>query len=187
MTTWSARTCHGGMANRRTWRAIASRTRTGDATAYEANLLDDLNLRILGELPGGRQDRLRGLGRRIRAFSTGCRRARATARARRHDARLPRRARSCCPRLPSLRGRAHPAVSRPAPARPGKSRRDARGVGECYRITGEDCYLLRLHLRSINKLEDVFDRSRRTGSRRHRSSTRRRCPGAARRLPATDL
>src|SRR5262249_61578666 len=31
-------------------------------------------------------------------------------------------------------------------------------VTECYRITGEDCYLLRLHLRSINDLEETLDR-----------------------------
>jgi hypothetical protein len=28
-------------------------------------------------------------------------------------------------------------------------------AGECHRITGDDCYLLRLHLRSIDDLEDV--------------------------------
>jgi Lrp/AsnC family transcriptional regulator, leucine-responsive regulatory protein len=31
-------------------------------------------------------------------------------------------------------------------------------VAECHRITGEDCYLLRVHLRSIDELEDVLDR-----------------------------
>jgi Lrp/AsnC family leucine-responsive transcriptional regulator len=36
--------------------------------------------------------------------------------------------------------------------------RETVEVGECYRITGEDCYLLRLHLRSIDELEDVLDR-----------------------------
>jgi Lrp/AsnC family leucine-responsive transcriptional regulator len=33
-----------------------------------------------------------------------------------------------------------------------------REVAECHRITGEDCYLLRVHLRSIDELEDVLDR-----------------------------
>ena len=36
--------------------------------------------------------------------------------------------------------------------------RDAVEVSECHRITGEDCYLLRLHLRSIEDLEEVLDR-----------------------------
>jgi Lrp/AsnC family leucine-responsive transcriptional regulator len=31
-------------------------------------------------------------------------------------------------------------------------------VTECYRITGEDCYLLKLYLRSIEELEPILDR-----------------------------
>ncbi len=31
-------------------------------------------------------------------------------------------------------------------------------VGECHRITGEDCFYLTLHLRSIDLLSDVLDR-----------------------------
>jgi Lrp/AsnC family leucine-responsive transcriptional regulator len=30
-------------------------------------------------------------------------------------------------------------------------------VVECERITGEDCYLLRLHVRAIDDLEEVLD------------------------------
>jgi Lrp/AsnC family transcriptional regulator, leucine-responsive regulatory protein len=36
----------------------------------------------------------------------------------------------------------------------------ARGlpeVTECYRITGEDCYVMRVHLRSIEDLEPILD------------------------------
>jgi Lrp/AsnC family leucine-responsive transcriptional regulator len=36
--------------------------------------------------------------------------------------------------------------------------RETPEVAECHRITGDDCYLLRLHLRSIDDLEDVLDR-----------------------------
>jgi Lrp/AsnC family leucine-responsive transcriptional regulator len=36
--------------------------------------------------------------------------------------------------------------------------RETPEVGECSRITGEDCYLLRLHLRSIDDLEEILDR-----------------------------
>ena len=31
-------------------------------------------------------------------------------------------------------------------------------VGECHRITGEDCFYLKLHLRSIDELSDLLDR-----------------------------
>lgn len=31
-------------------------------------------------------------------------------------------------------------------------------VGECHRITGEDCFSLTLHLRSIDELSDLLDR-----------------------------
>jgi Lrp/AsnC family leucine-responsive transcriptional regulator len=31
-------------------------------------------------------------------------------------------------------------------------------VVECYRITGEDCFFIKLHLRSIDDLEAVLDR-----------------------------
>jgi|SRR5450631_917967 Lrp/AsnC family leucine-responsive transcriptional regulator len=31
-------------------------------------------------------------------------------------------------------------------------------VGECHRITGEDCFYLKVHLRSINDLSDLLDR-----------------------------
>jgi Lrp/AsnC family leucine-responsive transcriptional regulator len=36
--------------------------------------------------------------------------------------------------------------------------RDTPEVAECYRITGEDCYLIRLHLRAIDELEELLDR-----------------------------
>ena len=36
--------------------------------------------------------------------------------------------------------------------------RETPEVGECHRITGEDCYLVRLHLHSIDDLEEILDR-----------------------------
>ena len=36
--------------------------------------------------------------------------------------------------------------------------RDTPEVVECHRITGEDCFFLRVHLRSIEELEQVLDR-----------------------------
>ncbi len=35
--------------------------------------------------------------------------------------------------------------------------REVPQITECYRITGEDCYFIKLHLRSIDDLEPVLD------------------------------
>jgi Lrp/AsnC family transcriptional regulator, leucine-responsive regulatory protein len=35
--------------------------------------------------------------------------------------------------------------------------RQTPGVTECYRITGEDCYFMKLYLRSIDELEPILD------------------------------
>jgi Lrp/AsnC family leucine-responsive transcriptional regulator len=35
--------------------------------------------------------------------------------------------------------------------------RDVPNVTECYRITGEDCYFMRVYLRSIDELEPILD------------------------------
>ncbi|MEK6228015.1 MAG: Lrp/AsnC family transcriptional regulator [Actinomycetota bacterium] len=36
--------------------------------------------------------------------------------------------------------------------------RDTPEVVECHRITGEDCYLMRVHLRDVEHMEEVIDR-----------------------------
>jgi Lrp/AsnC family leucine-responsive transcriptional regulator len=36
--------------------------------------------------------------------------------------------------------------------------RDTPEVVECYRITGDDCFLMKLHLHSVDDLEPVLDR-----------------------------
>jgi Lrp/AsnC family leucine-responsive transcriptional regulator len=36
--------------------------------------------------------------------------------------------------------------------------REVPEVTECYRITGEDCYFMRVYLRSIDDLEAILDR-----------------------------
>ena len=36
--------------------------------------------------------------------------------------------------------------------------RETPEVVECHRITGEDCFFLKLHLRSIDELENLLDR-----------------------------
>jgi Lrp/AsnC family leucine-responsive transcriptional regulator len=50
---------------------------------------------------------------------------------------------------------------RPAPRqlpRVAELARETPEVVECYRITGDDCFLMKLHLRSIDDLEPVLDR-----------------------------
>jgi Lrp/AsnC family transcriptional regulator, leucine-responsive regulatory protein len=36
--------------------------------------------------------------------------------------------------------------------------RDVPEITECYRITGEDCYFMRVYLRSVDDLEGILDR-----------------------------
>ncbi len=36
--------------------------------------------------------------------------------------------------------------------------REIPEIAECHRVTGEDCYVLKLHLRSMDDLEDILDR-----------------------------
>jgi len=50
---------------------------------------------------------------------------------------------------------------RPAPRELGKVAdlaRDTPEVVECSRITGDDCYLMRVHLRDVEHMEEVIDR-----------------------------
>ena len=50
---------------------------------------------------------------------------------------------------------------RPAPRQIPKVAEVARGtpeVVECHRVTGEDCFYMKLHVRSVEHLEEVIDR-----------------------------
>ena len=50
---------------------------------------------------------------------------------------------------------------RPAPrelSKVAELARDTPEVVECNRITGDDCYLMRLHLRDVEHMEEVIDR-----------------------------
>jgi len=136
---------------------LPGKARTRDASAYEANLLDDVNLRILAELQGDGRLGLAELGRRIGlsapAVAERVQRLERAGVIRGYRAELD----------PAALGFPVSAVVRIRPS-PGQLRRipeialETPEVAECQRITGEDCYLLRLHLRSIDDLEDVLDR-----------------------------
>lgn len=136
---------------------LPRKARTRDAAAYASNLFDDVNLRILGELQAQGRLGMAELGRRVGlsapAVTERVQRLERAGAIRGYHADLD----------PGALGYSISAVVRIRPA-PGQLQRipelarDTPEVGECHRITGEDCYLLRLHLRSIEDLEDVLDR-----------------------------
>jgi Lrp/AsnC family leucine-responsive transcriptional regulator len=133
------------------------KARLRDANAYEAKLLDPVNLRVLGELVSDGRIAMAELGRRVglsapavaervqrleRAGIIAGYRAELDPRALGFDVSAVVRIRPAPGQLQRI-----PEVARETPE-----------VAECHRITGDDCYLLRLHLRSIGELEDVLDR-----------------------------
>ena len=119
-------------------------------------LLDELDRRIVAELYGDARLRVAELGRRVGlsppAVAERLRRLTDSG-ALRFQAEVEPRALgytiSAIVRVsPSTRDlKLIPDVARELPQ-----------VTECHRITGEDCYILKLHLRSIDELEDVLDR-----------------------------
>jgi Lrp/AsnC family leucine-responsive transcriptional regulator len=136
---------------------MAGKVRTRDAVAFEAKLLDEVNLRILQELQENGRLGMAELARRVsmsppavaervqrleRAGVIAGYRAEIDARALGYPVAAIVRIRPASGQLQRI-----PEVARETPE-----------VGECYRITGDDCYLMRLHLRAIDDLEDVLDR-----------------------------
>ena len=136
---------------------MARKARTRDAAAYEANLLDDVNLRLLDELQTDGRLSVAELGRRVSMSPPAV--AERVQRLERAGVITGYRAEID----PVAVGYPISAVVRirPAPgqlARIPEIARETDEVSECHRITGEDCYLLRLHLRSIGELEELLDR-----------------------------
>jgi Lrp/AsnC family transcriptional regulator, leucine-responsive regulatory protein len=136
---------------------MPGKARTREAATYEANLLDEINLRVLKELQADGRLGMAELGRRIGmsapAVAERVQRLERAGVIRGYRAELD----------PGALGFPVSAVVRIRPS-PGQLQRvreiaaETPEVGECHRITGEDCYLVRLHLRSIDELEDVLDR-----------------------------
>jgi Lrp/AsnC family transcriptional regulator, leucine-responsive regulatory protein len=153
--------------------------RPRNANAYEANLLDPINLRLLGELSEdgrlGMAELARRVGMSAPAVAERVQRLERAGVIAGYHAEID----------PRALGFPVAAIVRIRPA-PGQLRRipDIAGetpeVVECYRITGEDCFLVRLHLRSIDDLEDVLDRftphGQTTTSIVHSTPVRRRTP-----------
>jgi Lrp/AsnC family transcriptional regulator, leucine-responsive regulatory protein len=132
------------------------KARLRDANAYEAKLLDPINLSVLGELVSDGRIAMAELGRRVGLSAPAV--AERVQRLERAGVIVGYRAELD----PRALGFAVSAVVRIRPA-PGQLQRipeiarETPEVAECHRITGDDCYLLRLHLRSIDDLEDVLD------------------------------
>ena len=127
------------------------------ANAYEGSLLDEIDLRVLEELGADGRLTMAELGRRINLSAPAV--AERVQRLERSGVITGYRAVI----EPKAIGFPLAAVVRVRPA----SRqlhtipevaRDTPEVVECYRITGEDCFFLKLHLRSIDDLEAILDR-----------------------------
>ena len=136
---------------------MPKRARTRDAAAYEANLLDSVNLRLLGELQADGRITLAQLGRRVGlsapAVAERVQRLERAGVIRGYHADLDPRALGF-PVAAIVRIRPSPGRLQRIP----EIARETPEVAECYRITGEDCYLLRIQLRSIDDVEEVLDR-----------------------------
>jgi len=123
----------------------------------EAAPLDATNLRLLGELQRDARLSLAELGRRVGLSSPAV--AERLGRLERDGVIRGYRA-DIDPRALGYPLGAVIRV-RPAPRQIPKVAEVARAtpeVVECHRITGEDCFFIKAHIRSVDHLEEVIDR-----------------------------
>jgi Lrp/AsnC family leucine-responsive transcriptional regulator len=135
------------MANRRSLPLMAS----------ENNLLDDINRRLLEELQRDGRAAFAELGRRVGLSAPAV--AERVGRLEREgvitgyraevDARAIGYSLAAVVRIRPFARQIHkiPEIAQQTPE-----------IVECERITGEDCFLLRLHVRDMDDLEPVLDR-----------------------------
>jgi Lrp/AsnC family transcriptional regulator, leucine-responsive regulatory protein len=153
------------------------------ANAYEGSLLDEIDRRLLEELGADGRLTMAELGRRVNlsppAVAERVQRLERSGVITGYKAVIE----------PKAIGYPLAAVVRVRPA----SRqlhtipevaRDTPEVVECYRITGEDCFFLKLHLRSIDDLEEILDRFVEFGQTT--TSIIHSAPVASRQLPLTE-
>jgi Lrp/AsnC family transcriptional regulator, leucine-responsive regulatory protein len=123
----------------------------------EGGLLDETNCRLLSELQENARLSLAELGRRVGlsspAVTERLQRLEALGVIRGYRAELD----------PTAVGYPLSVIIRirPAPrqlAKVAELARTTAEVVECHRITGEDCYLLWAHVRSVQHLEEIIDR-----------------------------
>ena len=135
---------------------MASNRRQNGAAADDA-LLDQTNLRLLAELQADARLSLAELGRRVGLSSPAV--AERVGRLERDGVIRGYHAHVD----PRALGFALSAVIRirPAPRQIPEVARRAREtpeVVECNRITGDDCFVMRAHVRDVDHLEEVIDR-----------------------------
>ncbi len=123
----------------------------------EGASLDETNLRLLAELQSDARLSLAELGRRVGLSSPAV--AERLQRLEDDEVILGYRAQI----NPRALGFALSAVirMRPAPRQLQKAAAIARStpeVVECRRVTGDDCYVMLAHVRSVEHLEEVIDR-----------------------------
>ena len=130
---------------------------TQTAVAAGSTVRDAIDLRLLEELTADGRVGMAELGRRVGMSAPAV--AERVGRLERAGVIAGYRAELD----PRALGYAVSAIVRVRPA-PGRLQRipevarETPEVTECYRITGEDCYLMRLHLRAVDDLERVLDR-----------------------------
>jgi Lrp/AsnC family leucine-responsive transcriptional regulator len=155
------------------------KTRRARPNASDRELLDLTNLRIIEELVLDARITIAELGRRVSLSAPAV--AERVQRLERAGVITGYHANVD----PKALGYALAVVVRVAPATRQLQRipeiaRDTPEVVECHRITGEDCFFLKLHLRSIDDLEEILDRftpyGRTTTSIVHSSPVERRLP-----------
>ena len=162
---------------------MAKEQRLRRANAYEGPLLDEIDRRLLEELAADGRLTMAELGRRVSLSPPAV------------TERVQRLERSgvitgyAATIDPKAIGFPLAAVVR---VRPGSRQlhripevaRATPEVVECYRITGEDCFFLKLHLRSIDDLEEILDRFVEYGQTT--TSIIHSAPVASRPLPLVD-
>jgi Lrp/AsnC family transcriptional regulator, leucine-responsive regulatory protein len=133
--------------------------RNSRANSVNANdsSFDEIGRRIVAELQGEGRLTIAELGRRVGlsapAVTERLQRLEAAGVIRGYHADID----------PRALGLSLSAVIRIRPA-PGQLRNvadaavEAEEVVECHRITGEDCYIMRAHIRDVEHLEELIDR-----------------------------
>jgi Lrp/AsnC family transcriptional regulator, leucine-responsive regulatory protein len=136
---------------------LAAEPRRIGVIGYESGLLDATNRRLLEELQGDARLTMAELGRRVGLSAPAV--AERVQRLEREGVITGYRAEID----PKAIGYPIAAVVRVRPVsrqlhKIPEAAKASPEVVECHRITGEDCFFLKLHLRSIDELEETLDR-----------------------------
>ena len=137
--------------------ALPQPRRSNGSAASESELLDDVNRRLLAELQADARLRTAELARRVSLSAPAV----AERLARLEQAGVISGYHAAVE--PAAIGFPIAAVVRVRPAtrqlhKIPEIARASPEVVECHRITGEDCFFIKLHLRAVEDLEEVLDR-----------------------------